>query len=316
MGLTGLARLSVLAIAVFAAFGCHARTDAQSPAADAATAAKVDALAKSAQTGMVKIRGGDFRMGDFGEIASDEKLPYRQEADNKPLHKVHLSDFTLSRYKVTNDEYDVYASANGQPTTMAFPWLFDAKKKYRRLPRAGAFPAEVLWADAAAYCKWLGGKVGRPMDLPTEAQWEYAARAGGKFLVYATDNGQFDEGRNVPAEDDVEKLSGDAFAPIPVGLYPANALGLFDMGKNGREWMRDWYAEDYYAHSPASDPKGPDSGAMRVVRSHENGTHYPAMTMERSSRLPDGSDPKQQATEKSLGMSPTLLGYSFRCAGN
>jgi len=143
------------------------------------------------------------------------------------------------------------------------------------------------------------------MDLPTEAQWEYAARARGKFLIFATDNGLFEDGRNVPTTEEVEKLSGHWTSPISVGLYPPNPLGLYDMGKNGYEWVKDWYADDYYSHSPGQDPQGPEHGAKKVVRSHGNGTDYPAMTMARNARSPKlGEDDKEV----------TMIAEGFRCA--
>ena len=143
------------------------------------------------------------------------------------------------------------------------------------------------------------------MDLPTEAQWEYAARARGTLLVFATDNGKEEPGRNFPTYKEIEKIVGDGAGQLPVGLYPPNPLGLYDLGFNGYEWTTDWYAEDYYARSPEKDPRGPESGTRKVFRSLTNdGNDHPAMTFRRDARV------------MLLANSPTDVGnsaFGFRC---
>ena len=134
----------------------------------------------------------------------------------------------------------------------------------------------VSWNDAVAFCKWLSKREGRTYRLPTEAEWEFACRAGTDTRYY---NGA-----------DPEKLAGignvaDAAAKVrfpdwkytikandgyaftaPVGKFKPNAFGLYDMHGNAWQWCADWYDEDYYGKSPADDPTGPDTGSVRVVR--------------------------------------------------
>lgn len=301
--------IAALFVMVTMTSGCHAQADKVDPA-------KVQAVIAKSKANFAIVDGGEFQMGDFGEAYADDKLPLTRGDDNKPLHKVKLSNFLISKYKVTYGDYDTYALANNLPLASTGEKSNLSNKKFRKLPKSDLFPAPVLWEDARAYCKWLGGQLGQAMDLPTEAQWEYAARARGQFFIYATDNGRYDKGRNNPTEDDVEKMSGDIDAPISVGLYPPNPLGLFDMGKNGREWVKDWYSADYYAHSPVQDPQGPEIGTKKVVRSNGNFERYPAMTMERQSRMPNGYVEAEVEMAKQLNLPPTTVGNAFRCASN
>ncbi|WP_426106102.1 formylglycine-generating enzyme family protein [Massilia sp. TSP1-1-2] len=268
------------------------------------TAVQIQALATKTKAQLVLVQGGEFQMGDFGEIHSADKLPYTSEPYDGPLHKVMLSDFSISKYKVTLSDYDIYALANGLPLPYQAPDVVADDPTLRAHPQSPLFPVGVNWQDALGYCHWIGKQIGQAMDLPTESEWEYAARARGRFLVYATDNGEANLGRNFPSYDQVVKIRGSGSGDLPVGKYPPNSLGLFDMGINGFEWTNDWYAEDYYARSPAKDPHGPDSGTKKVVRGIDNGVDLPAKTFERSAREQELVNSKKNATN---------AGYGFRC---
>ena len=291
---TSIAGAGLLASSVL--LGCEAK-----PAPPSETQLK--ALAKRTADQMVFVKGGTFEMGDFGESQSEEKLPHSHERDDGPLHTVQLSNFSIAKYKVTLGDYDIYAASNNLP----LPYVGDAAKpgdtKMRAHPKSATFPVGVDWQDAQNYCRWLGKQTGQTMDLPTEAEWEYAARAKGTFMIFATDNGKQEPGRNFPTFEDTEKIRGSGTGELPVGLYPPNPLGLFDMGHNGFEWTNDWYAADYYTRSPVQDPKGPASGAKKVIRSMHNGDDA-AMTFQRRAR------------ETALANSPTNVtnrSYGFRC---
>ena len=115
------------------------------------------------------------------------------------------------------------------------------------------------------------------MDLPTEAQWEYAARNRGQFWVVATDNGKMELGRNARTFDErsayAKKFGLTRLEPsLPLGAFPPNPLGLYDMMTEGHEWMLDWYDPDYYAKSPEKNPAGPETGARKVLRSSRGGS--------------------------------------------
>jgi formylglycine-generating enzyme len=214
---------------------------------------------------MVKVKGGTFKMGDFGPLI-DEKFPISIGDDDKVLHKVTLDDFSISKYKVTWKDYDVYLHAKNLSRPDVPPGNEDDKEKLQ----APDMPAALNWQQAQDYCHWLGEVSGKKIALPTEAQWEYAARDGGKYVVYATDNGKYEEGRNVPSTEQREEMTWDMFN-YPVGKYPPTPLGLYDMAGNGVDWMQDWYAKDYYSHSAKKNPTGPESGTEKVLRGYESG---------------------------------------------
>jgi len=105
--------------------------------------------------------------------------------------------------------------------------------------------------------------MGEPFDLPTEAQWEYAARSRGQRVLFATDSGKIERGRNFPPKGEY----GQPKPPMPdVGSYPPNPAGLYGMSEGMTEWVNDWYAPDYYMHSSEKNPQGPETGTEKVKR--------------------------------------------------
>ena len=206
------------------------------------------AMVERIKTQLVHLPGGSFEMGDWG---SEEGLPYDMEKDSKPLHKVTLDGFSMMAYKVTYEDFDIFTDAVGSPKINL---ELIERRPGERVPRR---PATVNWYGAKAFCQWLGKLSGLAFDLPTEAQWEYAARSGGKRLIFATDNGQIDEGRNYPDDDYKPRL-----VTPEIGAFPPNPAGLFGMlDYMALEWANDWYQPDFYKRSPAMNPLGPDEGA-------------------------------------------------------
>ncbi len=135
----------------------------------------------------------------------------------------------------------------------------------------------VTWNDAVAFCQWLTRKEGKTYRLPTEAEWEYACRGGTATRYYNGDdpdslakvaNVEDSRGRTTfPHVQEIEiAKEGLIKFTAPVGGFPPNPFGLYDVHGNVWEWCSDWYGEDYYAHSPVDDPQGPESGEMRVRR--------------------------------------------------
>nr|WP_237702327.1 SUMF1/EgtB/PvdO family nonheme iron enzyme [Enterobacter mori] len=251
---------------------------------------------------MIPVKGGDFLMGDFGPLVG-EKLPFSIQQDDKVLHKVVLSDFLISKYKVTNDDYNEYLSLTGIKKSP----LFILAKKHPSL-QGGGYSAYVTWEKAKDYCQWLGERSGKKIDLPTEAQWEYAARSEGKYMPFATDNGKIERGRNYPTYDELDKYTDGLGLPIyPIGKYSPNPLGLYDMGLSGKEWTNDWYASDYYSHSQLKDPQGPTKGIKKVQRGAVGGDDQYALTIFRQSS-PSNTKPEDEDYDYDIGV--------FRCVIN
>ena len=262
------------------------------------------ALVDKSIANMIPVRGGAFLMGDFGPLVK-EKLPFSIQQDDKHLHKVILSDFAISKYKVTNGDYNQYLKITGKKD----PPVNILLKDYPSLAKDD-YSVGVTWQQAKDYCQWLGKESGKKIDLPTEAQWEYAARSRGQYLPFATNNGEFEKGKNVPGEEQLDEYTdGYGFPIYPIGKYPPNPLGLYDMGLSGSEWVNDWYASDYYSHSAVNDPQGPEKGTRKVLRGDVGGDSQYALTMFRQSSQPVPKFGGRDNYEK-YGVSPL---YVFRC---
>ncbi|WP_407364521.1 SUMF1/EgtB/PvdO family nonheme iron enzyme (plasmid) [Pseudomonas luteola] len=221
---------------------------------------------------MVFIEGGKFQMGDFGWACDynpednctwpcgqpEEQLCNISLKMDAPLHRIELSSYMLAGKKTTLHDFDLFRSALGLDEFQAE----ERKDPYLKDNFAPNNPAPTKsWREAKEYCGWLGELTGLPFDLPTEAQWEFAARNRGQNVLYPTSNGSLNFGKNYPP-----KHESGAYKIYPVGSFSPNPLGLYEMGAIATEWVDDWYAEDYYAHSPVKDPKGPSSGSLKISR--------------------------------------------------
>ncbi|MCK5887299.1 MAG: SUMF1/EgtB/PvdO family nonheme iron enzyme, partial [Alcanivorax sp.] len=150
-------------------------------------------------------------------------------------------------------EFDTFAEATGarKPSQRSFG-------KPSRQPENPAWG--LTWYDAQNYCHWLGELTDLPFELPTEAQWEYAATSRGTSRAfYATDDGTLDYGRNYPGSE-------SPWHPEPSGTYPPNPLGMYDMTGNVAEWVLDWHDKNYYETSPGINPQGPETGTTKIFR--------------------------------------------------
>jgi formylglycine-generating enzyme len=225
-------------------------------------------MASAASPDLARIPTGDFLMG-----AADA------EDDERPVHHVLVSEFFIGRFPVTHDEYARFVRATGYPAPairdlplitiggrdalfreLASPYEWDGDQ-----PPAGHSSHPVVLvthADAVAYCGWLSTVLGRAARLPTEAEWERAARGGV-------------DGRRYPWGDDIDSSRCNYLTDAaskrqrgtrPTGTYPPNAYGLYDIVGNVWEWVSDWYCPDYYETGEMRDPRGPESGTMRIVR--------------------------------------------------
>jgi sulfatase modifying factor 1 len=176
--------------------------------------------------------------------------------DEKPVHRVWVDSFELGVCQVTNDEYACFLAGTGhvKPLEWGAPNFCDPKQ-----PVVG-----VSWHDAVAYCDWLNTirgidlASGKQYRLPTEAEWERAARGGVEGELYPWGD--------VPPEQVRDYSSRWKAGPEPVGLYSPNAYGLFNLGDNVHEWCSDWYDPGYYARSSERSPTGPRQGSRKASR--------------------------------------------------
>jgi formylglycine-generating enzyme required for sulfatase activity len=216
---------------------------------------------------MVLIPAGYFTMGSPKDKGGK---------DERPAHQVWVSAFYLDQYLVTFDQYDKFCDDTGRQKPS------DGYTRYK-VPSThwgrGRQPVlNLSWDEADAYCKWSGGR------LPTEAEWEKAARGG-------TESAYFwgkDEG---PASEYAWYGGNSRYKTWPVGKLKPNPYGLYDIVGNLWEWVGDWYSPDYYAESPGRNPTGPDEGKSKVLRggSFANGSDCLQVT-HRSDWDPDRED--------------------------
>jgi sulfatase modifying factor 1 len=189
------------------------------------------------------IPSGYFRMGC--ERGRDEE---------KPEHRVWVDAFEMAVHQVRNRDFACYLAATGAPPP---PQWNDPQFQHPDQP-----VVSVSWFEAVAYCDWLGGgESGRRYRLPTEAEWERAARGGCEGALYVWG----DEAPQARPEY-VRRWSGTVNGPRPVGEEPPNAFGIFDIGENVHEWCADWFDKNYYAVSDERNPVGPTSGERRASR--------------------------------------------------
>jgi len=253
------------ALALVSAHGCQKGGEGVAPSR-AVEPARVE------RDGMALIKGGTFRMG------SDDEMP-----DEAPAHEVEVKSFWMDAREVTVAEFKQFVEATGYKTDAEqFGWsgVFDRKTgdwarvdgadwRHPEGPASDAASNEpvcqVSWRDASEYARWAGKR------LPTEAEWEYAARGGLAGKRYAWGDELRPGGKPVAnwwqGEFPTRDTGEDGFkGRAPVGSFAANGYGLYDVAGNVWEWCADWYAGDYYAASARANPPGPREGEERVIR--------------------------------------------------
>ncbi|MBR4536352.1 MAG: formylglycine-generating enzyme family protein [Bacteroidales bacterium] len=221
---------------------------------------------------MVYVQGGSFTMGCTSEQGSD------CVDDEKPVHMVTVSDFCMGETEVSVALFRAFISETGYRTDAekggwawrwmqvdgewkwnkveGLNWMYDGQGNARNRSEDNHPVLYVSWNDAKEFCKWLSRKTGRTFRMPTEAEWEYAARGGNKSrgYKYAGSNSIGEVAWYGDVNDNTH----------PVKMKQANELGLYDMSGNVREWCEDWYGS--YSSSSQTNLTGPSSGSGRVNR--------------------------------------------------
>jgi sulfatase modifying factor 1 len=189
---------------------------------------------------MILVEGGSFTMGDMWEM----EIP-----DEQPRHSVTVNSFSMAKTETTVAQWRAYCGTNGYSMPPAPPWGWNDTAPI----------VNVSWSDAVAYCNWLSNKTGQVYRLPTEAEWEYAAKGGSKKNKYKF------AGFPSLNVSGWYSLNSDSH-PHAVATKKPNELGLYDMCGNVSEWCSDWFRADYYSISPSLNPTGPETGTLRVAR--------------------------------------------------
>ena len=239
--------------------------------------------------GMALIPAGTFQMGSAtGDV------------NEVPVHTVELDAFYIDQHEVTNAKYQTFVAATGHPAPrgIGYTAVYELLKNDYEPWKDPGFNhpnqpvTTVTWFDADAYCKWAGKR------LPTEAEWEKAARGGLEGTRYPWGNAEPDNTTANFADSQTEfewrnpNVDDGYLFTAPVGTFQPNSYGLFDMAGNVWEWCADWYSATYYSEAdverPRRNPKGPDTGERRVLR---GGTWYrDAHTLRNAERVSDFPD--------------------------
>ena len=235
-----------------------------------------DNTAKTTTTSMILIPAGDFQMGVDG-LSS-----YPGERNAMPRHTVYLDAFYMDRYEVTNALYKKFMDATGH---RAPAYWNHSRYNAPDQPVVG-----VSWYDAKTYAEWAGKR------LPTEAEWEKAARGGLNLKKYPWGDRLTHTNANSNGTGHRDRWKYTA----PVGSFPPNSYGLYDMAGNVWEWCADWSSKEYYSNSPKQNPAGPKSGKDRILR---GGSWNDATEYYLGCAIRNEYDPNK--TERSIG---------FRCA--
>ncbi|HHX8486723.1 TPA: formylglycine-generating enzyme family protein [Vibrio parahaemolyticus] len=251
---------------------------------------------------MVFVEGGSFDMGDFKmdcdfPTKTENRLDWSPDAQcfnfatnlsgAQHLHKVTLDSYSISKYETSFLDMEWMRQINGLPVALTnFISVIPLKtkpmertdEKYKKTIEYNLKNNEAAytksWQEAKDYCQWLGKVSTLEFDIPTEAQWEFAARSRGQHYYYATNDGYrsltegqyFDPDMGKYIDILPSEVNSSTSSEEYIGQWPANPLGIYGMSNGIQEWVNDWYAKEYYLNSPEHNPQGPENGIQKVVR--------------------------------------------------
>jgi len=297
---------------------------------------------------MIFVKGGSFMMGDSGDGKDIASFTFEEE--EKAVKEINLDSYSINKFETTWGEFATYLKDVGRLSD------YDDYNKYSRENEFIAAVEDISsanyskrpalspsWYEADGYCKWLAEKTNKPYALPTEAQWEFAARSRGERVRYATEDGitlvldDYMKGQYmgwdpvnerkiiVEAIDPLALPKGNAFGSSSreyswwrriVGSYPPNELGIHDMTGNAREWVADWYEENYYQKMQKHNPIGPAEPIVWWKSIKKNRKDQPVKTVRdwvSGSSIPGTS---VGAIYGRGGAAVTIREIGFRCALN
>lgn len=191
----------------------------------------------------------------------------------RPVHRVWVDEFEMAVFQIRNRDFALFLEATGHP---APPHWDDPDFNHPEQPVVA-----VSWFEAVKFCDWLSGASGRRYRLPTEAEWERAARGGHEGFLYLWG----DEPPHLGPEYQ-RRWGGEVRGPLPVGGAEPNAFGIYDLCENVHEWCADWFRADYYMVSPDRNPTGPPTGTRRASRGGSWRHHVKASRCAARSSIP------------------------------
>ncbi len=201
---------------------------------------KLDSLSKILKSQLITVKGGRFDMGD--------KIGLGEE-DEKPVHKIVLTTFKISKTEVTVGQYRVYSMVTGATMPIKPKWGWNESQPI----------VNISWNEAIDYCNWLSILLGKSINLPTEAQWEFAARGGNRSKGY-----KYSGSNTLKNVAWYKSKSGNRMHRV--GNRRPNELGIYDMSGNAWEWCLDWYGKNYYVNSPEKNPENKIKSTFKVLR--------------------------------------------------
>lgn len=244
-------------------------------------------LFQTSRNNMIFVPGGSFSMGI---------VDYQGQTYDQGAHTVNLSSYYISKDNVSYGEYDIYTQATDQP------YVDNDLRKIKYFGRAANFPVPTItWNQANNYCGWLAQKTGLPYALPTEAEWEYAARDRGNInWAFPTDDGTQKLGVNFPSDEQIDNQPGNSFGDVialPIGSKPCTPMGICGLAGAVNQWVSNWMGP--YPSTSVTNPQGPATGTAKVIRG------YPA-----------GGDPNYSNSFGRQSGYPNSDSAGFRCVIN